>query len=75
MKTWRFSSKIKFPNQIEEENAVVELSVDVPEIRRLLSRIVLAPSKLFDELRQDVRQSMSRYLNQLMESEITVFLG
>ncbi|MFQ5780115.1 MAG: IS256 family transposase [Nitrospiria bacterium] len=54
---------------------MVELSVNVPEIRSFLNQIVSAPSKLFDVLRQDVRQSMSRYLNQLMEAEITVFLG
>lgn len=54
---------------------MVELTVNVPEIKRFLNQIVEAPGKIFELLRVDVRESMSRFLNQLMEAELTFFLG
>ncbi len=54
---------------------MMELNVNVPQIREFLNQIVEAPSKMFDLMRVDVRESMSRFLNQLMESEISFFLG
>ena len=54
---------------------MMELKVNVPQIREFLNQIVEAPAKIFELLRVDVRESMSRFLNELMESEISFFLG
>jgi len=51
LKKWRLPSKIKFPNSIKEEDAMVELTINVPEIKRFLNQIVEAPEKIFGLLR------------------------
>lgn len=54
---------------------MMELKVNVPQIREFLNQIIQAPGKVFDLLRVDVRETMSRFLSELMESEISFFLG
>lgn len=54
---------------------MVELTINVPEIKRFLNQIIEAPEKIFEILRMDVRESMSRFLSKLMEAEMTFFLG
>lgn len=54
---------------------MIELTINLPQIREFLNEIAQTPQKIFELMRTDVRASMSRYLNQLMESEITLFLG
>jgi hypothetical protein len=61
LKKWRFPTKIKCSNPIKEENAMMELSINVPQIREFLNQIVEAPAKIFELLRVDVRESMSRF--------------
>jgi len=40
---------------------MMELSINVPQIREFLNQIVEAPAKIFELLRVDVRESMSRF--------------
>ena len=54
---------------------MMELRVNIPQIRKFLNQIIQAPGKVFDPLRVDIRETMSRFLSELMESEISFFLG
>ena len=54
---------------------MMELKVNVPQIREFLNQIIQAPGKVFDLLRVDIRETMNRFLRELMESEISFFLG
>lgn len=54
---------------------MVELTINVPEIKRFLNQIIAVPGKIFELLRVDMKESISRFLNQLMGAELTFFLG
>ena len=46
-----------------EENALIELSVNVSQIREFLNEIAKTPQKIFEVMRLDVRETMGRFLN------------
>jgi len=52
---------------------MVELTISVPEIREVLNQIIAAPGKIFDLCRLDVKETMRRFLNQVMQVELTFF--
>ncbi len=54
---------------------MMELKVNVPEVRSYINEIVKTPGKIFDVMRYNVRESVGNYLSYLMESELTFYLG
>lgn len=54
---------------------MIELNVNVPEVKEFINDIAKAPSKIFDMLRLNVRGTVGKYLTALMKSELTVYLG
>jgi putative transposase len=54
---------------------MIELSINVPEVREFIKDIVEVPGKVFEIMRFNVRETVGRYLSLLMESELTFMLG
>lgn len=54
---------------------MMEVKVNLPEVREFIKGIASSPGKLFDFIRHDVKNSVQEYLNRLMVSELTLFLG
>jgi len=53
----------------------MQLEVNVPEVFKIFKEICVAPEKLFDMMRLDLREIAGNYLTALMEWELTVHLG
>ena len=58
----------------ERKNAH-EDRVSVLEVVRLFKEIQTQPDQLFDILHADIRQSVGQYLSEMMQAELTQFLG
>jgi hypothetical protein len=54
---------------------MIDLSINVPDVKELIKEIVEAPGRIFEILRFNVRETVDRYLNLLMESELAFILG
>ncbi len=54
---------------------MIEVSVNVPEVREFVKEIVETPAKLFNLVRLNVRETVGKYLSSLMDAELTFFLG
>jgi putative transposase len=54
---------------------MIEVSINVPEIREFIKDIVEVPGKIFEIMRFNVQETVGRYLGLLMESELTFMLG
>lgn len=54
---------------------MLELKVNLPEVREFIKGIAASPGRLFDLVRYDVKESVQKYLSSLMDSELTLFLG
>jgi len=54
---------------------MIELSINVPEVREFIKEIVEVPGRIFEIMRFNVQETVGRYLNLLMESELTFMLG
>ena len=46
---------------------MIELSVNVPEVKEFINDIAKTPSKIFDILRLNVRETVGKYLTVLVE--------
>jgi len=53
----------------------MQLEVNVPEVFEVFKEICLAPEKLFEMMRLDLRGLAGEYLTALMEWELTIHLG
>ncbi|ETX03602.1 MAG: transposase (plasmid) [Candidatus Entotheonella factor] len=53
----------------------MKIEVSVPEIVSIFKEIQTQPEQLFDLIRSDVRQCVGPYLSDMMEVELTQFLG
>ena len=53
---------------------MIELNVNVPEIKEFINDIAKTPSKIFDMLRLNVKGTVGKYLTALMEADLTVYL-
>jgi putative transposase len=53
----------------------MQINVSVPEIVSLFKEIQAQPEQLFDLIRADIRQSVGQYLSEMMQVELTQFLG
>lgn len=54
---------------------MIELSVNVAEVKGYIKEIVEAPGKFFSMIRYNVRESVGQYLSELMEAELTFYIG
>ena len=53
----------------------MNLEVNVPEVVKVFKEICVAPEKLFDMMRLDLKEIAGNYLTALMEWELTIHLG
>jgi len=53
----------------------MKIEVSVPEIISLVKDIQTQPEQLFELIRSDIRQCVGQYLSEMMEVELTQFLG
>jgi len=53
----------------------MKIEVNVPEIVAIFKEIQTQPEKIFEMIRVDVRQVVGRYLSEMMNAELTHFLG
>jgi len=54
---------------------MIEVSVNVPEVREFINDIIRAPQRVFDLIRFNVQETVGHYLSYLMNAELTMFLG
>lgn len=54
---------------------MMELRVNVSEVREYIKGIAEAPGKIFNLVRNNVKESVGKYLSQLMEAELSLFIG
>lgn len=54
---------------------MLELTVSVPEIRELINDVAENPWKIFELVRCNVRESVGTFLSNLMDAQLTLFLG
>lgn len=54
---------------------MIEFSVTVAEVKEYIKGLVEAPGKYFSMIRYNVRESVGRYLSELMEAELTFYIG
>ncbi|OHC05948.1 MAG: transposase, partial [Planctomycetes bacterium RIFOXYC2_FULL_41_27] len=54
---------------------MIEFSVNVAEVKEYIKGLVEAPGKYFSMIRYNVRESVGRYLSELMEAELTFYIG
>jgi putative transposase len=53
----------------------VKIEASVPEIVSLFKEIQSQPEQLFNLIRHDIREGVGKYLSEMMEVELTQFLG
>ncbi|HHT9147368.1 MAG TPA: IS256 family transposase [Candidatus Wunengus sp. YC61] len=53
----------------------MELSVNVAEVKGYIKELIEAPGKFFSMIRYNVRESVGQYLSELMEAELTFYIG
>jgi putative transposase len=53
----------------------MKIEVSVPEVVSLFKEIQTQPAQLFDLIRADLRHSVGQYLSEMMQVELTQFLG
>lgn len=53
----------------------MKITVSVPEVVEIFKAIQTQPDQLFDLIRADIRQSVGQYLSEMMQVELTQFLG
>ncbi|MGQ9648459.1 MAG: IS256 family transposase [Thermodesulfobacteriota bacterium] len=53
----------------------MKVEINVPEVVNLFKEIQQQPEKLFEMIRMDIRESVGQYLSNLMDMELSHFLG
>ena len=53
----------------------MQIEASIPEIISLFKAIQTQPEPLFNLIRHDIRESVGNYLSDMMEVELTPFLG
>ncbi len=53
----------------------MNVEISVPKVVELFKEISLAPEKLFEMMRLDIRKTAGDYLTALMDEELTIHLG
>jgi hypothetical protein len=75
-KTGRFSFIYRVEQSTYKEGKTpMRIEVSVPEVVSLFKQIQTQPEQLFDLIRTDIRHSVGQYLSEMMQVELTQFLG
>ncbi len=53
----------------------MKIEISVPEVVSVFKEIQTQPEKLFEMIRLDVREAVGKYLSEMMNTELTHFLG
>ena len=53
----------------------MKVEVSVPEVVDIFKEIQKGPEKLFEMIRVDMRETVGEYISNLMDAELTRFLG
>jgi len=53
----------------------MKVEINVPEVISIFKEIQKQPERLFDMIRAEIRESVGRYLSEIMKVELTHFLG
>jgi len=53
----------------------MKVEVSVPEAVEIINEIQKQPAKIFEMLRADIQETVGKYLSQLMQAELSQFLG
>jgi len=53
----------------------VNVEISIPEVIELVNEIYLAPEKLFEMMRLDLRKAAAADLSALLDQELTIHLG
>ena len=53
----------------------MKLEISVPEVVSIFKEIQDQPEKLYEMIRDDIRETVGQYLSGLMDAELTHFLG
>ena len=53
----------------------MKIEISVPEVVNVFKEIQTQPQKIFEMIRLDVREMVGRYLTEMMNAELTHFLG
>ena len=53
----------------------MKMEITVTEALELISEIRKQPNDLFEMIRADVKESVGQYMSELMDTELTEFLG
>ncbi len=53
----------------------MKVEINVPEVVSIFKEIQIAPEKVFEMVRLNVREIVGQYLTEIMEAELTHFLG
>lgn len=76
MKKRRFSCKWVFTKTTQNKGkAPMKMEITVAEALELINEIRKQPENLFEMIRTDVKQTVGRYMSELMDVELTGFLG
>ena len=54
---------------------MIEVNINVPELREFIKEIAEVPGRIFSMLRLNVKEIVGNYLTHLMKAELTFFLG
>lgn len=53
----------------------MKVEISVPEVMNMIKEIQTKPEQIFEMIRVDVRKNVGAYISELMETELTRFLG
>jgi putative transposase len=53
----------------------MKVQISVPEVMNMIKEIQTKPEQIFEMIRVDIRKNVGAYLSELMETELTGFLG
>ncbi len=53
----------------------MKIEISVPEVMNMIKEIQTKPEQIFEMIRVDIRKNVGAYLSELMETELTHFLG
>jgi putative transposase len=53
----------------------MKVEISIPEVVSIFKEIQTEPEKVFEMIRLDVREMVGRYLTEIMDAELTYFLG
>jgi len=59
----------------EKGKAPMKMEITVTEALEIINQIRKQPDSLFEMIRADIKESLGQYLTELMDTELTGFLG